>query len=164
MEPTTAAVEPKGSIKMDLADKLSDRLVEVESGCWEFIGGRTGAGYGAVSLSHTKQIGAHILAYELEKGPIPSGMFVCHSCDNPPCCNPEHLFLGTYQDNKDDEVAKGRYVHGIKHGMAILSEQDVIHIRTLLDDGYTQAEIGRMYNVTRQAIFRIKNKLTWRHM
>jgi hypothetical protein len=95
---------------MTLVDKLCNNLLEVESGCWEFIGGRTGSGYGAITNGRGYYKGAHVLAYEIENGPIPEGKFVLHSCDNPACCRPEHLFLGTLQDNKDDEVAKGRNV------------------------------------------------------
>lgn len=79
-----------------------------ESGCWEWIGRREQyTGYARVKLKG-KKISIHRLAYELWKGPIPEGLFVCHSCDNRICINPEHLWLGTHQDNMDDMVKKGR--------------------------------------------------------
>ena len=58
-------------------------------------------------------------AYELWRGFIPVGMFVCHTCDNPPCCNPEHLFTGTHDDNMADKVAKGRQSRGDTHAAAL---------------------------------------------
>jgi hypothetical protein len=70
---------------------------------------------------------------------IPDGMLVCHTCDNPPCCNPKHLFLGTFQDNIDDRERKGRNhppcLRGEKHGQHKLTELDVIEIRNRYSQG-----------------------------
>lgn len=82
--------------------------------CWEWKCGRGDFGYGAFSIKHRNR-GAHRVAWVLSNGPIPRGMWVCHSCDNPPCCNPAHLFLGTHQDNEDDKTAKGRRPTGDAH-------------------------------------------------
>jgi len=71
--------------------------------CWPWTRSLSPKGYGRVRGRN-----AHRVAYELTYGPIPPGMFVCHTCDNPPCCNPAHLFLGTYLDNIADMVAKKR--------------------------------------------------------
>jgi len=76
--------------------------------CWEWQRGRDDGGYGCVCYSG-KRYGAHRLAWELTNGPIPEGLLVCHSCDNPPCCNPKHLFLGTHGDNMQDALTKGRF-------------------------------------------------------
>ena len=89
-----------------VADRLWER-VDRSGDCWLWTGAITGVGYGHIyadgRLAYT-----HRLAYELTYGPIPEGLFVCHHCDNPPCCRPEHLFLGTAQDNQSDMAAKGR--------------------------------------------------------
>lgn len=77
------------------------------SECWLWIGDVSEAGYGVFSVNHTGT-GAHRVAYEYANGIIPDGMNVCHRCDVPPCVNPNHLFLGTHQDNMDDKVSKGR--------------------------------------------------------
>lgn len=86
--------------------------VQQSDGCWEWQGTRNPVtGYGYVSW-HGKQGYAHRLAYELTNGPIPDGLFVCHACDNRPCCNPSHLWLGTAADNIRDRDDKGRHRWG----------------------------------------------------
>ena len=92
-------------------------------------------------------------------GPIPEGMCVLHKCDNRICINPEHLFLGTYQDNHDDMHRKGRANH--RHA-AILTEEQVWQIRALLQKGFhTQEEIGVLFGVSRSAILNISNRSNW---
>jgi len=78
-----------------------------EGECWIWMGSVMGRGYGQ-AYWHGHCIGAHRVAWELTNGPIPSGMCVCHMCDNPPCCNPAHLFLGSQKDNMQDGIRKGR--------------------------------------------------------
>lgn len=75
--------------------------------CWEWQGPRSREGYGN-TYENGRNIRAHRWAWERFVGPIPEGILVCHSCDNPPCVNPFHLFLGTHMDNMRDMVAKGR--------------------------------------------------------
>lgn len=151
-----------------MTHKLLELLTPTNNGCLEFIGSRSD-GYGTIRHNGAV-VKAHRLSWELQNGPIPTGMLVLHSCDNPPCCNVEHLFLGTHQDNSDDMIDKGRDKHdgiaiqGELNGRAILKEQDVIEIRKLLDEGHTQQLIADMYNVTREAIKKIKLKQSWRHI
>ncbi len=77
------------------------------NGCWEWIGARCLTGHG--KFWYNKRLGeAHRFSYEIHVGSIPKGMVICHKCDNPPCVNPEHLFLGTMKDNSQDMMAKGR--------------------------------------------------------
>lgn len=96
------------TVKMRPASvRLMERYRETPTGCWEFTGGRSGSGYGVISQAG-KSLLAHRVSYELHKGPIPDGMVVMHSCDNPPCINPAHLSTGTAGDNNRDRSRKGR--------------------------------------------------------
>jgi hypothetical protein len=91
-------------------ERLKSKLKILPSGCWEIQGFRHPEGYGAMSY-RGKQLRAHKLMHMLTKGEIPSGKIVMHTCDNPPCCNPDHLELGTKADNNRDMFAKKRNVY-----------------------------------------------------
>lgn len=112
-------------------DRLWSRTQQGESGCLVFTGyiDRSN-GYGKLTVHRRTKL-AHRFSWELTNGPIPDGMFVCHHCDNPPCVNPDHLFLGTAYDNMRDMIAKGRARSpvGIACGNAKLTDQQVREIR-----------------------------------
>ena len=91
------------------AQRLAERLVEIPAGCHEWTGPRVPRGYGMVHDGRGRKVYTHRLAWELAHGAIPEGMQVCHHCDNPPCCDVSHLFLGTSADNHADMSAKGRH-------------------------------------------------------
>lgn len=95
------------STSAPVAERLARRLLPTTSGCLEWTGYTNVRGYGRIAFNG-RTVGAHRLAWELVNGPIPDGMNVLHHCDNPPCCNVGHLFLGTHADNSADMVAKGR--------------------------------------------------------
>ena len=90
-----------------LHERLLSRVVWGASDCWHYCGARNSFGYGRLTVKGRLQV-AHRLSYEAFIGPIPDGMSVLHHCDNPSCINPDHLWLGTYSDNRRDCVAKGR--------------------------------------------------------
>lgn len=102
---------PLGTARRTTAEQerqwLITNSVVTEAGCWEWQRARMGAGYGNTRYQG-KTINTHRLSYMLFVGPIPEGMYVLHKCDNPPCVNPEHLWLGTPADNMRDRDAKGR--------------------------------------------------------
>ena len=82
--------------------------------CWIWTGDKMPRGYGRVRRRDRTYVGAHRVAWEIVKGPIPAGLHVCHRCDNPPCVRPDHLFVGTASDNARDRDAKGRNSYAAK--------------------------------------------------
>jgi len=105
--------------------------------CWPWVLRTDSDGYGRIKRDG-RFIGAHRAAYELHYGESVAGKFVCHRCDNPRCCNPGHLFLGTHQDNMADRNAKGRTASGTQNGRAKLNWQIVRAIRA----AYTPRKVG----------------------
>ncbi len=137
--------------------------VDESTGCWVWQGTRLAGGYGSVSV-RGRTVLAHRLSFELSVGQIPTGMFVCHKCDNPACVNPAHLFLGTPADNVRDAVAKGRMAHGSAHLRSKLTEEQVADILRRCAAGERQMDLAAEYGVGRAAVNRIVLGYTWRHV
>lgn len=171
-------------IKRDIMAHLQARS-DMSGECWVWQGARNYSGYGAVGHRHKIWL-VHRLAWTLVNGPIPGKMSVLHRCDNPPCWRPDHLFLGTDLDNVRDALAKNRFYtgngdsirgdknwqrqhpdlvyRGERNGMARLTDEAVIRIRSLHTEGWTMAALAREYGITRQNIRHIVTGRTWRHL
>lgn len=117
--------------------KLMSGIKRGEDGCWVWQRGRFAEGYGAIVIEK-KTMSTHRLSWILFRGDIPKRTHVCHNCDNPPCCNPDHLFLGTTQDNTADRHEKGRDASGQKNGNAKLTDDEVTEIRQRYEGKYGQ--------------------------
>lgn len=150
-----------------------------DNGCILWTGSIKKNGYGSFGVMG-KTVLPHRYAWELVNGPIPNGLLVCHKCDTPLCVNVEHLFLGTYNDNIQDAVKKGRIATGERHGSrthpeslrrgsqngnATLTEKDVLSIKQKYQNGETNiSKFSRDYGVSRKTIRCIINNQTWKHV
>ena len=158
--------------------------------CWQWTGAAY-IGYGAIRI-HGRTLKAHRCAWHWTFGPIRPGLCVCHKCDNPSCCNPKHLFLGTQADNVRDMVSKGRSAAGDKNGSRTspwrvprgdshysylhpervrrgeyatnkLTLASVCAIRIACGEGaQSQRELAKQYQVSQSCVSRIFNHLSWR--
>jgi len=127
--------------------------------CWVWGAGCFDSGYGAFYLNgRTRR--AHVVAYMMWAGPIPSGKLVTHTCDNPPCVRPEHLKLGTWQSNMDDKVSRGRESHVRGHHK--LSEAQVAEIKRGLAAGVKVGVLAASRQISEGTIRLIKRGLIWR--
>mgnify|MGYP000689840417 CR=1 FL=1 len=156
------------------AERFDQQTIKADFGCWHWKGSMAHNGYGMIMIEG-KHERAHRYAYERYRGKIPDGMLVLHKCDNSSCVNPDHLFLGTTQDNSDDKVAKGRQAKGEalakaqgnyercgeNNGNSKLCPGDIVAIR---GSEKSQRAIAKMYGVSQATIFHIKTKKTWRHI
>ena len=121
--------------------------------CWEWLGCLTGAGYGHFVING-KTIGAHRFSYQLHIGSV-ADLWVLHTCDNPKCVNPNHLFLGTQFDNMRDMVKKGR---GYVPDNRVLTQEQVNEIRIkYIPRIYTSYELAKEYNVSQHVIMNVIN-------
>lgn len=156
--------ERKNRSKFVPAPLWFEYQIEKSAECWVWKGATFPSGYGMFWTGHRKE-GTHRYAYELWRGPIPKGMLVCHKCDNKPCCNPDHLFLGTHADNMHDAQRKGLFIpgdhSGERNGGHKLTAGQVLEIRR--SDAPTRL-ISEQYGIGYAAIQNIRAGRTWRNI
>lgn len=134
------------------------------NGCWEWTAHFSG-GYGRLTAKvdgKWKHQNANRLSWLIHYSDIPEGLFVCHKCDNQKCVNPEHLFLGTPQDNMTDKMNKGRGYVGDQHWNRKLCAADIEGILTLRDQGLTHQAIADRFSVSRSNVSYILKRKTWK--
>lgn len=159
----------------ELARKLVQRgWTEVDRGfrlgpCWEWNGSRIMARGGYGRMRHESRDNyAHRLAYRAWNGEIPQGLDVLHKCDNPPCINPFHLFVGTRAENVYDMINKGRSpvigAQGERHHHARLTVEQVVGIRKLAAEGLSSFDIGRRYGIFPSTVWKIRTRKAWKHV
>lgn len=149
---------------------------DLVTGCLLWTGAVDGNGYGQIKSGRVG-LRAHRVAWEFFRGPIPEGMFICHRCDVPRCCNPEHLFVGTARDNVIDKIKKGRgrpvlrpkrvpkdsdFNAGEKNGNSKLTRRRVDLIRRLAASGMTYRAISARLKVPHTTVGAVVRRETWR--
>lgn len=132
-------------------------FVNITETCWLWTGCTNYSGYGKMYFNENKTDSAHRVSYKLFNGPIDNNLCVCHACDNPICVKPEHLWLGTRQDNKSDQLMKDR--GGLK-----LNSSKVLQIRKLLEDGIDFSALAKFFEVTCSTISNIARRKAWKHI
>ena len=137
--------------------------------CWNWLASKKPAGYGQVQSPEKRVDYSHRVAFNLIRGRIPPGMFICHSCDNRACVNPYHLFLGTQRDNVRDAMSKNRLVNppvhfGESNCRNTFSEQEIRKIRELYRNGMSQHAIARLFGRHQGSISNIVLNKTWKYI
>lgn len=141
------------------------KIQKTDGGCWLWVGHKNKDGYGRMGTNQWTAL-AHRLSFAFHKQIEPGSSCVCHSCDNPSCVNPDHLWLGSIRDNNLDMDAKGRRRSrprcGAENSNSKLKSEDVSDIKRRLNSGMGLTEIARQYGVTKQAIYSIREGKTWK--
>lgn len=143
------------NVKLHEATKRFYENIEKTDTCWNWKG-LYWNGYGV--LFYKKQITAHRFSYMIHKGSLEKGKCICHTCDNPKCVNPEHLYQGSFKDNAKDASDRGRLRHGEKHHKSKLTEDDVRYILTSTEKGI---DLAKKYGVTKTQISLIRTRKSW---
>lgn len=154
--------------KRPLTERFWEKVnIREKDECWHWNASLRSTGYGQFQMNDT-MYKSHRVAWELTNGPIPKGMFVCHTCDQRTCCNPSHLFLGSPKDNIMDMIAKGRKgipdFLGSKNPAAKLTEKDILRIRKRSQQGEKGVTLAKDYNVTPTQICAIVRHRSWKHL
>lgn len=165
---TRGAYRVKRILDYECLNRFFSKIGQInDDGCIEWFAKSMIQGYGVFSIGGI-HILSHRIAWILENGLISNELEVCHKCDNPPCCNLDHLFLGTHADNAADMAMKGRGGSfprpGEMNNLAKLTEDNVREIRSLANTGMTHKGIAHRFGVTRQNIGFIVNEKTWTHI
>ncbi len=131
--------------------------------CWLWTGPKTVMHYGCIRVRKKTRY-AHVVSWFLATGEWPGALDTLHRCDNPPCVNPSHLFLGTHADNMTDMVVKKRSACGERHRLAKLTKEQVLEIRAADLANVTPLELAARYGVARRTIYGILSRTIWRHI
>ena len=141
--------------------KILFNVVNV-NGCWIWQRSKDKDGYGYIKAKGIRSAyKAHRLSYKIFNGEITDGLFVCHKCDNPSCCNPEHLFLGTAQENKHDSIIKDRHATGSRCHKSKITKEQAIYI---LKSSLSAPKLASEYGIHRNSIYALRSGKTWKSL
>ena len=153
------------SYRISIEDNYNENVIRHPTGCWGWRLKPNVNGYVQVRSSEGKKMYGHRYSWEVHRGPIPEEMCVLHSCDNPTCTNPDHLFLGTMNDNTKDMLSKDRESRGERHPGARLTEAKVILMRQMYSSGkYTMERLGYLFKVSEGTVYSAVRRQSWKHV
>lgn len=146
-------------------DSFVSKIRHSSGGCWEWTASKTAKGYGQISVNRNTVL-AHRYSYETFIGAIPTGMLVCHHCDNPSCVNPCHFFVGTKSDNYQDAKRKGRIAsrRGTNNGKAVITEDDAMAVVSILLKGLMICDIVAATGIRTNIVQSIASGRRWSHI
>jgi len=150
--------------------KVAEQVLASAGGCWVWTGSKVGRGYGRIDFGGQKRL-VHRIVYQLCVGKVENRIEVCHNCpcgDNPACCNPSHLFVGTHTDNMRDASRKGRIrsnpLRGESHQNSKLTDERVREIRRRVAAGENGRIIAADYGISRCTVSEVANRKKWAHV
>jgi len=147
--------------RMSLRDRLLNNHVKnPETGCWNWTLSLGKRGYGYMSINDTNTM-AHRVSYEIFVGPVPDGLFVLHSCDNPQCMNPDHLHIGTHEDNMREMMERKRSCAGEKQAFAKLTNETVLQAIEMHKAGESACSLAKKFNVSSTSMLYALEGRTW---
>lgn len=146
-----------------LCSVMSKTEKDSDSKCINFTGNKCRFGYGTLRFRGI-DMKTHRAVWECHNGKIPEDKIIRHKCDNPSCCNIDHLAIGSHAENSKDMTDRNRQAYGVKNGSAKLNDDLVREIRILRDLGMGLSELGRQYGVTPTAIQSIEKRKSWKHV
>ncbi len=151
-----------GRPRIPLSEKIEKSIVRIpETGCWIWMKSLNNGGYGHTTFGRENSLLAHRASYEQKYGKIPNGIFALHSCDIKSCVNPDHIFLGTQQDNMTDKVNKNRQANGEKHGRSKLTKEQAIEAKFSNEKA---SVLANRFNCSAVMIRQIRSGLYWKHL
>lgn len=140
-----------------MKDRFFAQVDRVADGCHRWTGAKSAKGYGRFFLNGKSRIASRV-AWEISTGTPPGQLLVLHRCDNPACVNPDHLFLGTNEDNLKDMAAKKRSIAGESHHRAKLTASDIVEIRS---SKLRTCDLAKLYGISPQQMGAIRNGKAW---
>ena len=141
----------------------SNTTIDEKTGCWEWTGRVNQRGYAEVMIQK-RHLYVHRVSFVIHHRPLQNGELVLHKCDNTRCCNPAHLYAGSYADNAKDAMARGRNTRGELQAASRLTDDLVLAMRRLAATGMTLCEIARRYNETRHTVWKVVRGKRWAHL
>jgi len=149
----------------DMRNKIKSYIEINDNDCWVWKKSKQKQGYGVITYKRKVQL-AHRVSFKIFNGYLPDDLYVCHKCDNPSCCNPDHLFLGTNSDNIKDAFSKGRVYRpkGEDHYYSKLKESDVVEIRELAKKNVDKQKIADKFKISLSHADNVIRRRSWKHV